>query len=172
MLFASNRRGTRGQPNRKWKRAVKKWVGKKKGGNAEAPDSPLKTLAEQMKKSAKGSSKKRKGEEIDDDVFDHHVLGCAAEVERLWSIARYVLTSQRSKMSPIPIMFETILFLKFNRELWDEKSLQKAWDRYRKEEAEERQNKRFKKSEEQLKELMKEGEDEEVLVDSVGGNRR
>lgn len=38
--------------------AVKKWVGKKKGGNAEAPNSPLKTLAEQMKKSAKGSSKK------------------------------------------------------------------------------------------------------------------
>lgn len=79
-----------------------------------------------------------------------------------------MLTSQRSKMSPI--MLGTILFLKFNRELWDERSVQKAWDRYRKEEAEERQNKRFKKSEEQLKELMKEGEDKEVLVDSVSGD--
>ena len=53
----------------------------------------------------------------DDNCFDH-IIGSAAEVERLWSIARYFLTTSRTKMAPI--VFEAILFLRMNRALWDE----------------------------------------------------
>jgi hypothetical protein len=40
----------------------------------------------------------------------------AAEVERIWSRARHVLTRERSTMAPI--LFEAIMFLKYNRRLW------------------------------------------------------
>ena len=45
------------------------------------------------------------------------VLGSAAEVERLWSVARYVITDLRSRLSPV--MFEALLFLKVNKDYWD-----------------------------------------------------
>ena len=67
--------------------------------------------------------KKRKADQMnnacdnDDNCFDH-IIGSAAEVERLWSIARYILTTSRTKMAPI--VFEAILFLRMNRALWDE----------------------------------------------------
>ena len=41
----------------------------------------------------------------------------AAEVEPIWSRARHVLTRERSVMAPI--IFEAIIFLKYNRRLWD-----------------------------------------------------
>lgn len=40
------------------------------------------------------------------------ILGSAAEVERVWSPAKYVLSNERRKLKPH--MFEEILFLKFN----------------------------------------------------------
>ena len=40
----------------------------------------------------------------------------AAEVERIWSRACHVLTRERSTMAPI--MFEAIMFLKYNKRLW------------------------------------------------------
>ena len=60
-------------------------------------------------------------EEKDDDGLDH-VVGSAAEPERLWSMARYLLTTQRATMAPI--VFESILFLRFNACLWDERTVQ------------------------------------------------
>jgi hypothetical protein len=45
------------------------------------------------------------------------VLGSAAEVERLWSVARYVITDLRIRLSPV--MFEALLFLKVNKDYWD-----------------------------------------------------
>ena len=45
------------------------------------------------------------------------ILGLAAEVDRLWSIARYVITDLRSRLSPV--MFEALLFLKVNKDYWD-----------------------------------------------------
>jgi len=59
-----------------------------------------------------------------------HVLGSAAEVERVWSWARYVLTTQRARMAPV--LFEAIMFLKFNRDLWDEKTVQLVYDLFTK----------------------------------------
>ena len=45
------------------------------------------------------------------------ICGSAAEVERLWSIAKYILTDNRARLPPA--MFETLLFLKTNDEYWD-----------------------------------------------------
>jgi len=45
------------------------------------------------------------------------ICGSAAEVERLWSTARYILTSQRRSMTPL--VFEVLLFLKTNQRFWD-----------------------------------------------------
>ena len=66
---------------------------------------------------------KRKADEISevyyinsDDCFDY-VIGSAAVVERLWSVARYILTTNRSSLSPV--LFEALLFLRSNRTLWD-----------------------------------------------------
>ena len=70
-----------------------------------------------------GGKRKAKEDEISeeynsnsDDCFDH-VIGSAAVVERLWSVARYILTTNRSSLSPV--MFEAVLFLRSNRTLWD-----------------------------------------------------
>ena len=73
---------------------------------------------------------KRKADEISeeynsnsDDCFDH-VIGSAAVVERLWSVARYILTTNRSALSPV--LFEALLFLRSNRTLWDVRTVQRA----------------------------------------------
>ncbi len=71
--------------------------------------------------------KKRKADEMDDglnandDTCLDHVIGSAAEVEHLWSMARYTLTTNRSIMSPI--VFEAISFLHMNHVLWDERTV-------------------------------------------------
>lgn len=44
------------------------------------------------------------------------IYGSSAEVERLWSVAGYVLTAQRMGMTPQ--MLEAILFLKLNSRFW------------------------------------------------------
>ena len=86
----------------------------------------------------KSSGEKRKSNEISaggfDDCFDH-VIGSAAEVERLWSIARYILTTTRAKLAPI--LFEALLFLRANRDLWDERTVQAALNTVRKDEKDE-----------------------------------
>ena len=85
------------------KRAMKKWVDKTKVASSRANASSANlTLAERMtkKRGKKGSKedKKRKADSNsisdstdDDDVFDR-IFDTAAEVEQLWSIARYILT--------------------------------------------------------------------------------
>ena len=45
------------------------------------------------------------------------LLGSVAEVERLWSIAKYVLTQKRRGMSPQ--VFEALMILKMNEPFWD-----------------------------------------------------
>ncbi len=61
---------------------------------------------------------------INDDTCLDRVIGSAAEVEHLWSMARYTLTTTRSIMPPI--VFEAILFLRMNRVLWDERTVMEA----------------------------------------------
>jgi hypothetical protein len=57
-----------------------------------------------------------------DNCLDH-VIGSVAEVERLWSEARYIMTTSRSRMAPI---FWAILLPHYNCYLWDEKTVQEA----------------------------------------------
>jgi hypothetical protein len=55
-----------------------------------------------------------------DNHFENvdYIIGSAAEVERVWSVARYVLTTQR--MGLTPLMFEALMFLKMNGRFWDQ----------------------------------------------------
>jgi hypothetical protein len=46
----------------------------------------------------------------------HCVLGSAAAAERVWSMAGKVLTDERSSLSPL--VFEMIMYLKYNTRLW------------------------------------------------------
>ena len=52
------------------------------------------------------------------------ILGSAAEVERLWSIATNVLTDERKKTSPL--MLEAVLFVRINSRLWDVQTVKQA----------------------------------------------
>ncbi|KAI0560856.1 Ribonuclease H-like protein [Gracilaria domingensis] len=52
------------------------------------------------------------------------ILGSVAEVERLWSIAKNVLTDNRKSMTPR--MFEAIVFLKQNERFWDSQLVSEA----------------------------------------------
>ena len=45
------------------------------------------------------------------------ILGSAAEVERLWSIAKHMLCNNRKSLSPI--LFADLLFLKVYKSYWD-----------------------------------------------------
>ncbi len=45
------------------------------------------------------------------------IYGSCAEVERLWSIAKHILTDSRKGMMDAEV-FETIIFLKLNKRLW------------------------------------------------------
>jgi hypothetical protein len=46
------------------------------------------------------------------------IYGSTAEVERLWSMARYILSTQRQRTSPM--IFECLLFLRVNEEYWND----------------------------------------------------
>ena len=52
------------------------------------------------------------------------LVSTSCSAERLFSMAKWVLTNLRHRMSPI--LFEAILFLKFNRRLWDIKTVSEA----------------------------------------------
>ena len=78
--------------------------------------------------------KKRKAGVFEADLSSPYrnvdfICGSAAEVERLWSIAKHVLTNNRSRLTPA--MFETLLFLKMNDKYWDIQSVQEAYTRAR-----------------------------------------
>ena len=45
------------------------------------------------------------------------IYGSAAEVERLWSVAKHILADERKGMME-PMMFETLIYLKLNEEYW------------------------------------------------------
>jgi hypothetical protein len=73
--------------------------------------------------------RKRKFEDCDNRggyINADFIVGSAAEVERCWSTARYLKTSQRAKMSPH--LFEAIMMLRFNDRLWDNRTVMSAWD--------------------------------------------
>lgn len=85
--------------------------------------------------------KKRKRSEYDDVSKSpyknlDYICGSAAEVERLWSICRYVLTQTRSKLTPN--FFKTLIFLKINHKYWDITPVTNAYDNIKEENKDER----------------------------------
>jgi hypothetical protein len=50
--------------------------------------------------------------------------GSAAEIERVWSQGELILRKARRGMTPL--LFETLLFLKFNKRFWDLALVSKA----------------------------------------------
>ena len=90
-----------------------------------------------------------RGSESDDDDFDNalnealannneggiyhncdFILGSVAEVERLWSLCKYVFTEIRQALTPET--FEAIIFLKVNREYWNQNVVTRAYRNYTK----------------------------------------
>ena len=45
------------------------------------------------------------------------VLGSTAEIERLWSVAKNIMSGKRTSMNPL--LLESLLFLKQNKDYWD-----------------------------------------------------
>ena len=88
--------------------------------------------------------RKRKFEQSDNRggyINADFIYGSAAEVERCWSTARHLKTSQRARMSPH--LFEAIMMLRFNRRLCDNRTVMSAWDLTRGENREESINMRM-----------------------------
>ncbi len=96
--------------------------GEAKGAEEEKQsddDEPILSVLEQM-----NQDRKRQSEMTESDLYKsaydpaikHCVLGSAAEVERVWSMAGHVLTEHRSSLSPY--VFELIMYLKYNSRLW------------------------------------------------------
>ena len=75
------------------------------------------------------------------------ILGTAVEVERLWSLAKGILTDNRRGMSTL--MVQTILFLKENRELWTDTMVYDCIGNVKKNAGNERRRKREELLEEQ-----------------------
>ena len=105
------------------------------------------SLAEKIANEKKGGKRTSSAITDDDRKCLDHVICSAAEPERLWSEARYILTTQRARMAPI--MLEAILFLRFNKRLWDERTVMIARSKVREEQREERLAKKARLAEEQ-----------------------
>eukprot|EP00956_Cyclotella_meneghiniana_P039167 scaffold166891_cov21-Cyclotella_meneghiniana.AAC.1 len=79
-------------------------------------DEPKYESFEDLMKKADNLKKEAKEQGSKYEAGIHAVMGTAATVEQVWSQADEVLTKRRSGMSPL--LFECILYLKFNRDLW------------------------------------------------------
>jgi hypothetical protein len=112
------------------KSAIKRWLPKTATIAVSANHATtIADLVAQLPGTVDGGGK-QKADEISeeyysnsDDCFDH-VIGSAAVVERLWLVARYILTTGHSSLSPV--LFEALLFLRSNRTLWDVRTVQRA----------------------------------------------
>ena len=85
-----------------------------------------------------------------------YIGGSSAEVERLWSEAKFVLNAHRAKISPI--VFEALMFIKFNQQYWDIFTVQRAYSTVIKESQAERLSKTTK--------LHNEAETDDAIIDS------
>ena len=85
-------------------------------------------MKERMKKRKTGVMENTKASPYKNVDF---ICGSAAEVERLWSVAKCILTDNRAKLTPA--MFEALLFLKTNEEYWDMATVMEAYTRVRNE---------------------------------------
>ena len=69
-------------------------------------------------------AKRRKFDDNEKYICSDFIIGSAAEVERIWSSAKHILTDTRNRMKPL--IFEAIIFLKKNERLWDDRLIAEA----------------------------------------------
>ena len=81
---------------------------------ASAPQPPANRLKDML--AARKAARLSGAASRYDRAVKHALLGSATEVERVWSLAGKVLTKDRSNTSPL--LFECIMYLKYNRDLW------------------------------------------------------
>ena len=60
-----------------------------------------------------------------DYVNLNFILASAAEVEHIWSMAKYILVQQRKGM--LPKLFECLIFLKYKNQFWTRRMVIKAY---------------------------------------------
>jgi len=89
-----------------------------------------------------------------------YILKSAAEAEKVWSNADVLLTKRRLGMSPQ--LFEVILYLKYNKELWDLKDVMAANKRRKVQDKAARAEKR-------MQDMEAHDAEEASLVEQVGG---
>ena len=109
------------------------------------------TATESFTKRMKIQMKKRKAGVLESSTLSPYInvdfiCGSAAEVERLWSIAKYILSNIRSCLTPN--LFQALMFLKINQEYWDCRSVQQAYTEARKQAQSERVKKMMEEDEE------------------------
>ena len=63
------------------------------------------------------------------------IPGTSVNCERLFSVAKHILTDTRKNTSPL--LFEALMFLKVNRNLWNQRSVGKAMGRTRQDDTDE-----------------------------------
>lgn len=74
---------------------------------------PMASRIKQRQQDLRGNKEQASGPYVNCNF----IFGSAAQVEWLWSLAKYILTDQRQRMTPL--LFESLLFLKVNRRFWD-----------------------------------------------------
>jgi hypothetical protein len=79
------------------------------GDDLAVPTSPVNMQERLRRMNDRGNEKSRY---VDCDF----IFGSAAEVERLWSVADFILRDQRKAMTPQ--LFEALIFLKVNKRFW------------------------------------------------------
>ncbi len=91
---------------------------------SSGPDSSRLSMTDRLKR------KKQKFSEVQDRYINcDFILGSVAEVERIWSLAKYILADTRKSTSPLA--FEAIVFLNVNANYWNERTVQLAMSRAR-----------------------------------------
>lgn len=68
--------------------------------------------------------KRKRMEKTESYLNCDFILGSVAEIERLWSVARNILTDNRKDLTPL--VFESVLFLNINRAFWNEITVKEA----------------------------------------------
>ncbi len=69
----------------------------------------------------------------------------------MWSIAKHIIAVHKASMTPL--LLEAILYLHFNRDLWDEDTVKIAYCKVIKESKEERLQKKLKKLADQMEDI-------------------
>jgi len=104
--------------------------GDSQGGSVTSQE-PTDVTTMSMKDLFRSSLKRRRVGSKTEYMNLDFILGSTSEVERLFSVAGNILTTGRRSLTPM--MFESLLFLKVNRDYWDESNVAAAMSAVRSE---------------------------------------